>query len=83
MTWFWGIWLENLSRLKMDYFFKPLKFVFMKRNTFSESQILAVLKEQEAGVKVADICRKHGISDATFFCKWLGNYAGCKYSLQF
>jgi putative transposase len=70
-----GIWLENLSRLKMDYFFKPLKFVFMKRNTFSESQILAVLKEQEAGVKVADICRKHGISDATFF-NWKNRYGG-------
>jgi putative transposase len=47
----------------------------MKRNTFSESQILAVLKEQEAGVKVADICRKHGISDATFF-NWKNRYGG-------
>ena len=35
----------------------------MKRNKFSESQILAILKEQEAGVKVADICRKHSMSE--------------------
>lgn len=47
----------------------------MKRNTFTESQILAVLKEQEAGIKVADICRKHGISDATFF-NWKNRYGG-------
>ena len=47
----------------------------MKRNKFSESQILAILKEQEAGIKVADICRKHGISDATFF-NWKNRYAG-------
>lgn len=47
----------------------------MKRNKFSESQILAILKEQEAGLKVADICRKHGISDATFF-NWKNRYAG-------
>ena len=47
----------------------------MKRNKFSESQILAILKEQEAGIKVADICRKHGISDATFF-NWKNRYGG-------
>ena len=47
----------------------------MKRNKFSESQILAILKEQEAGLKVADICRKHGISDATFF-NWKNRYGG-------
>ena len=47
----------------------------MKRNTFSESQILEVLKEQDAGIKVADICRKHGISDATFF-NWRKRYGG-------
>jgi len=47
----------------------------MKRNKFSESQILAILKEQEAGIKVSDICRKHGISDATFF-NWKNRYGG-------
>lgn len=47
----------------------------MKRNKFSESQILAILKEQEAGLKVMDICRKHGISDGTFF-NWKNRYGG-------
>lgn len=47
----------------------------MKRNKFSESQILVILKEQEAGLKVMDICRKHGISDGTFF-NWKNRYGG-------
>lgn len=38
----------------------------MKRIKFTESQILAILKEQEQGIKVSDICRNHGISNATF-----------------
>lgn len=63
---------QNKNRLII---FKPLKIVPMKRNTFSESQILEVLKEQDAGIKVADICRKHGISDATFF-NWRKRYGG-------
>ena len=47
----------------------------MKKKRFSEEQIIAVLKEAEAGAKVADLCRKHGISDATF-CNWKAKYAG-------
>lgn len=47
----------------------------MKRNTFSESQILAILQEQDSGMKVVDICRKHGISAATFF-NWKKRYGG-------
>ncbi|MCU0361449.1 MAG: transposase [Chitinophagaceae bacterium] len=47
----------------------------MKRNTFSESKILEILQEQDAGLKVTDICRKHGISDATFF-NWKKRYGG-------
>ncbi len=38
----------------------------MKRSSFSEEQIIAVLKEQEAGMATADVCRRHGISSATF-----------------
>ena len=39
----------------------------MKRGRFSEEQIIAVLKEADAGAKVAELCRKHGISAATFY----------------
>ena len=47
----------------------------MKRSRFSEEQIIAILKEQESGVSVADLCRKHGVSDATVY-KWKAEYGG-------
>lgn len=47
----------------------------MKKKRFSEEQIIAVLEEAEAGAKVLDLCRKHGISDATFY-NWKPKYAG-------
>ena len=39
----------------------------MKRSRFTEEQITGISKEQEAGAKTVDVCRKHGISDATFY----------------
>jgi hypothetical protein len=40
----------------------------MKRSRFTEEQIIGVLREQEAGAKTADVCRRHGISTVTFLC---------------
>ena len=51
----------------------------MKRSRFTEEQIIGMLKEQEAGLKVSDLCRKHGISDATFY-KWKTRYGGLEIS---
>jgi putative transposase len=51
----------------------------MKRSRFSEEQIISILKEQEAGTKTADVCRKHGISDVTFY-KWKSKYGGLEVS---
>lgn len=47
----------------------------MKKSRFSEAQIVAILKEVELGAKVGDTCRKHGISDATYY-KWKSQYSG-------
>jgi len=52
----------------------------MKTSKFSESQIVAILKEQESGLKVADICRTHGISAGTFY-KWRSRYGGMDTSM--
>ena len=47
----------------------------MKSSRFTETQIVAILKEADAGVLVKDLCRKHGISDATYY-NWKSKYGG-------
>jgi len=47
----------------------------MKKSRFSETQIVSILKEVEAGLKVDDICRKHGISTGTYY-NWKSKYGG-------
>ncbi len=47
----------------------------MKRSRFSEEQIVSVLREQEAGASTAELCRKHGVSSATFY-KWKAKFGG-------
>jgi putative transposase len=51
----------------------------MRPSRFNEEQIIAILREQEAGAATADVCRKHGISSATFY-KWKAKYGGLEVS---
>ena len=52
----------------------------MKRKRFTEEQIIGVLKEHELGAKTADLCRKHGISEATFY-NWKSKFGGMEVSV--
>ena len=51
----------------------------MERSRFSDEQIIAIVKEQEAGMATAEVCRRHGISSATFY-KWKAKYGGLEVS---
>jgi putative transposase len=53
----------------------------MKKSRYTDSQILAILKQNESGVSVPDLCREHGMSSATF-CKWRAKYGGMDASLM-
>jgi putative transposase len=51
----------------------------MRASRFTDEQIIGILREQDAGAKTADVCRRHGISDATFY-KWKAKYGGLEVS---
>lgn len=53
----------------------------MKKSRYSDSQILSILKQNEAGTPVTELCREHGMSDATFY-KWRAKYGGMDASLM-
>ena len=51
----------------------------MRRSRYSEEQIIGILREQETGVATSEVCRRHGISDATFY-KWKAKFGGMNVS---
>ena len=53
----------------------------MKKSKFSDSQIMAILKQSESGIPVPELCREHGMSSATFY-KWRAKYGGMDASLM-
>ncbi len=53
----------------------------MKRSRFSDTQILSILKQAESGISVSELCREHGMSNATFY-NWRAKYGGMDASLM-
>ena len=53
----------------------------MKKSRFTDSQVIAILNEAESGVRVPDLCREHGMSDATFY-KWRAKFGGMDASMM-
>jgi putative transposase len=58
-----------------------MKEIYMKKSRYSDSQILAIIKQAESGVPVSELCREHGMSAASFY-KWRAKYGGMDASLM-
>ena len=68
------------ARLEVGFLLKNRK-LYMKTSRFTDSQIIAILKQAEAGSPVPELCREHGISNATFY-KWRSKFGGMDASLM-
>jgi putative transposase len=69
-----------ISRI-FQYQYRGSRRIYMKKSRYSESQIISILKEAESGIPVAELCRKHGMSDATFY-NWRSKYGGMDASMM-
>jgi len=67
-------------RLKVEFSQRMSEGILMKKSKYSDAQILSILKQAKNGVPVADLCRQHGMSAASFY-KWRAKYGGMDASL--
>ena len=72
---------EKHGRQKWNFLVPGFEAVLIKKSRFTDSQIIAVLKEAEAGTPVQELCRTHGISSTTFY-KWRSTFGGMNVSLM-
>ena len=70
-----------MSAIRSRIFYLRYRKLYMKTSRFIDSQIIAILKQAEAGSPVPELCREHGISNATFY-KWRSKFGGMDASLM-